>query len=109
LPQLDPVLDALVDILHRIWGKWDDVAANLIINGTLDYVTASCIEASLENSPSFMPTSLRFPWFFREASGIAKPYAAFGFSKSERLAGEDYFQVLPDMEYWIDLTNDLFS
>jgi len=109
LPQLDPVMDALADVLHHIWEQWEALSANMIISSALIFMNCSCIEVSLANLASPVPNNSRFAWFLREGTGIAKGFGSFGFSKSNNLSAMDYVQVVSDIEYWIDLTNDLLS
>ncbi|KIJ55725.1 hypothetical protein M422DRAFT_151602, partial [Sphaerobolus stellatus SS14] len=106
--QTDPILDALMDVFHRLWDYYDTLSCNGIIRSALTFMTSSCIEKSLETVP-LVPNVTRFPWYIREATGLATAYATFGFTKSQGFQAMDFIQALPDMEYWIDLVNDLLS
>jgi len=109
LPQLDPILDAFADVLHQIWEQWDNLSANIIIGSALTFMTFSCIELSLDKLGPPVPGNSRFAWFLREGTGIAKSFGSFAFSKTNNLSVMDYAQAIPDIEYWLNLTNDLLS
>jgi len=108
LPQLDPVLDALADVLHLIDYYYDVVFANTIISGTFDVITAICIEPVIE---SFTLTSnvARLPWFFRSRNGFGVGSALLAFPKSRNPDIGVILQILPTMDFWISATNDLLS
>ncbi|KAH9965493.1 isoprenoid synthase domain-containing protein [Russula dissimulans] len=108
LPQLDPVLDALADVLHLIYDHYDVVFANIIISGTFDYITVTCMEPVLE---SIMLTSnvARLLWFVRSRTGVGVGYALFAFPKSRNPDIRVALQILPTMDFWISATNDLLS
>jgi len=108
LPQLDPVLDALADLLHLIYDHYDVVFANTIISCTLDFITVTCMEPVIE-SFTLTPNLARFPWFFRSRSGLAIPFALFSFPKSRKPDVGMTLQILPTIERWIAGTNDLLS
>ncbi|KIJ55730.1 hypothetical protein M422DRAFT_152137, partial [Sphaerobolus stellatus SS14] len=106
--QTHPVLDALMNVLHRLWDYYDTLSCNGIIRSVLTFMTSTFIEKSLETVP-LVPNVTRFPWYLREATGVATPFATFGFTKSQGFQAMDFIQALPDMEYWLNLSNDLLS
>lgn len=67
------------------------------------------MEVALQNGLELIPGITRFAWFIREGSGIAKAFASLAFSHSGGFSAMDFAQALPDMDYWIDMTNDLLS
>ncbi|KAH9965486.1 isoprenoid synthase domain-containing protein [Russula dissimulans] len=107
LPQLDPVLDALADVLHLI-DDHDVVFANTIISGTFDAITAICIEPVIESS-TLTSNVARLPWFFRSRTGFGVGSALLAFPKSRNLDIGVILQILPTMDFWISATNDLLS
>lgn len=109
LPQLDPILNALADVLRDIFGRWDDLTASFIISGALKYMAHRWIETSMEKSLPSLPKNSHFATFQRQGSGIGKGYSIFGFSKSSGLNGVDYLHVLPEMGRYIDISNDVLS
>jgi len=107
-PQFDPVLSALTDVLNFLWEYYDPLSANGITNSALNFMTSCCVETGLETI-ELVPGIRRFAWFMREGTGISKAYASFGYTKRRGFRTIDFVQAIPDMEYWIDLTNDLLS
>jgi hypothetical protein len=108
LPQLDPVLDALADVLRLIYDHYDLVFANTIVSSTFDFITVTCMEPVIE-SFTLTPNVARFPWFFRSRSGLAIPFALFSFPISRNPDVGMTLQLLPAIERWIAGTNDLLS
>jgi hypothetical protein len=80
-----------------------------MIRATMNFVTCCCLETSVNKDLALVPNNSRFAWFLREGSGVAMPFSTFGFTKAKGMSAGDYIQVIPDMEYWVCLTNDLFS
>ena len=107
-PQLNPVLDALGETLTRLWDLYDPLCANSIIVSVFEFLTATCMEPKLERLPRIRSTQ-RFPWFIRERNGVGVAYALFMFAKSSRTDIMEFIQAIPDMNFWIDATNDLMS
>lgn len=108
-PQGDPVMNVLVGVLHQVWGEWDALAANLIHNAVMNFMTYNCIENGFESGAPPVTNNPRFAWLLRQGGGVALPYGCFGYSNSTNLSLMDYAQVVLHMEYWINLTNDLLS
>jgi len=108
LPQLDPVLDTFVECFTSIYELYDPPFANFIISSAVEFITASCIESSIE---AFTPLNrpARFPWFLRSRTGVSISYALMMFTKSGNHDFSACFRALPDMEYSIAATNDLLS
>lgn len=107
-PQLNPVLDALIDVLLRMWDLYDPLCANSIIASTFEYFTSTCIEPDIERLPLIRGTQ-RFSWFVRERTGVATAFALMMFTKSTQIDMMEYIQAMPDMNFWICLTNDVLS
>jgi hypothetical protein len=107
-PQLDPVLDALVEVLMQMWGQYDALAANSIITASFDFVTTSCMEPDLEKAPLVKGTQ-RFSYYLRERTGGSYAYAFLLFPKSSQISVTEYIQAMPDMCFWISMVNDLIS
>ena len=107
-PQLNPVLDALARVLMDMWDFYGPICANSIIAATFEFITSTCIEPELERMPLIRGIQ-RFSWFFRARTGMGVPYALFAFPKSARLGPMEYIQAVPDMDFWIDASNDLVS
>ena len=106
--QLDPVLDALVEVLMRLWDLYDPLCANSIIAATFEFFTSTCIEPELETL-SLIQGTQRFSWYMRERTGVATAFGLMMFTKSTGVHMMEFIQAIPDMNFWICLTNDLLS
>ncbi|KAF9458113.1 isoprenoid synthase domain-containing protein [Collybia nuda] len=107
-PQLNPILDALVEVLLRFFDQYDAPTANSILSASLDFVNSNCIEPKLA-ALSPVPGAVHFPWYFRDRAGMAIVYALMMFPKTKGVVVSDYVQVLQEMNFWIALTNDVLS
>ncbi|KAF8511707.1 isoprenoid synthase domain-containing protein [Gautieria morchelliformis] len=107
-PQLNPILDALVSVLLRMWDLYDPLCANSIIAATFEFVTSSCLEPDIERLPLIRGTE-RFSWFVRERTGVATAFALMAFTKSTKIDLMEFIQAIPDINFWICLTNDILS
>ncbi|KAF8511697.1 isoprenoid synthase domain-containing protein [Gautieria morchelliformis] len=107
-PQLDPVLDALAGVLMRMWDLYDPLCANSIIAGTFEFVTINCLELDMKKLPLIRGTE-RFPWFVRDRTGGGTPFALMAFTKSTKIDMMEFIQAIPDINFWISLTNDMLS
>lgn len=108
MPQLSPILDALTEVLLRFFEQYDAPTANSILSAAFDFINGTCIEPKLETI-SFVPGAVRFPWYFRDRTGMAIVYALMLFPKSKGVGVSDYIQVLQEMNFWIAATNDVLS
>ncbi|KAF8511698.1 isoprenoid synthase domain-containing protein [Gautieria morchelliformis] len=107
-PQLDPVLDALAGVLMRMWDLYDPLCANSIIAGTFEFITINCLEFDMKRLPLIRGTE-RFPWFVRDRTGGGIPVALLAFTKSTKIDMMEFIQAIPDINFWIALTNDMLS
>ncbi|KAF9458808.1 isoprenoid synthase domain-containing protein, partial [Collybia nuda] len=106
--QLDPVLDAFVDILQRICDQYEPATANYILASAFNYISSTCIEPEIE-AHAVVPGVIRFPWFIRGQTGISLAFALMLFPKSKGVSAVQYIQVLDEMNFWISGVNDLMS
>ncbi|KAF8504991.1 isoprenoid synthase domain-containing protein [Hysterangium stoloniferum] len=107
-PQLHPVLTALVQVFNNIWELYDPVVANYIMASSFDFISWCCIEHKMRTMPLIKGIE-RLPWFIREKSGVAAGWILHAFPKSRNFTMTDVLQALPDMCYWVNLSNDLLS
>lgn len=91
-----------------MWDLYDPLAASAIFNSTLNFITGSCIEPELKNIPLKNGIE-RFPWYIRDLTGLAVGYSLLGFVKSGGFDMIKIIQALPDMNFWVDICNDLLS
>jgi hypothetical protein len=107
-PQLDPVLNALADVLLAMCDQYDTLAANAILTATFEFVNSNCMEPAIESVPLIRDAG-RFPWYLRDQTGIGKAYAFMAFPKTKKFPITDYIQAVSDMNYWIAAINDFLS
>lgn len=107
-PQSDPVLDALSDIFLKFYDMNDPLSSNLIITCTLEFLTSSVIEPQT-GAVQLVRDAWRFPWFMRERTGFGESWAHLVFPKRLGVNLMDYIEAVPDMTFWIDITNDILS
>jgi hypothetical protein len=108
-PQLDPVFDALADLLLSLFDTYDSPTANNIVTSLLAFLTANTVESQMHEDLVIPCGAIRFPWFLRDRSGAGIAYALFPYHKALGLASKDYMGALPDMNFWIYAVNDLLS
>lgn len=108
LPQLNDVLTAFSDLLLRMCNQYDTITANSILSATFEFVNSTCIEPEIE-SLSLIHGVVRFPMFLRDRTGVSTSFALMLFPTGKRIRVGNYIQALPDMIFWISLSNDLLS
>lgn len=108
LPQLNDVLTAFADLLLCMCDQYDTITANSIISATFEFVNSSCIEPEIETL-SLIQGVARFPLFLRDRTGVSTSFALMLFPLGKGIGVKDYIQALPDMIFWISVTNDLLS
>ncbi|KAG6824499.1 hypothetical protein H0H92_006698 [Tricholoma furcatifolium] len=108
LPQLDPALQGLADVLRSMHDYYPVFFANSIINATFEFVAGTCLEPAFEKV-DVSTTSTRFPWFLRDRTGVAVAFALMLFPNSQKVEYAACFSAMADMDYWISITNDLLS
>lgn len=106
--QLDPVLTNFTEVLERMWDLYDPLAASVMFNHTLGFITGCCIEPELETLPLKQGVD-RFSWYIRDLTGIAIAFSLFPFTKKGKFNMLQVIQALPDMNFWVCATNDLLS
>jgi Trichodiene synthase (TRI5) len=108
LPQLDPVLTVLAEVIISLCDQYDTLAANAILTATFEFINSNCIELAIVSVPLIRDAG-RFPWYLRDQTGIGKACALLLFPKRRQFAITDYIQAVPDMSFWIAATNDFLS
>ncbi|OBZ70154.1 Trichodiene synthase [Grifola frondosa] len=106
--QLDPVLDRFAAHIKTAYELWPLIGANTIISGTLNSMTAMYIEYTTR-SMAISPSATRYPYYLRTMSGVGPPYAHFIFPKTWRASVNSYLQLIPELDYFINCTNDILS
>jgi hypothetical protein len=107
-PQLNPVLDAFAGLLLHMCDQYDTITANSILSATFEFVNSTCIEPDIETL-SLVQGAVRFPLFLRDRTGVSASFALMLFPEANNIRVMDYIQALPDMIFWISLSNDILS
>lgn len=113
MPQLDPALNALADVLRMMFNLYPTFYANSIVNAALQFINTLFVERELQlmGTARFQssPDPERFPWFLRHSSGVAIGYGLMIFPNSIPLEPIPCFKAQADIDFWISGTNDLLS
>ncbi|KAG6819909.1 hypothetical protein H0H93_007443 [Arthromyces matolae] len=131
-PQIDPVLDMLADVMHKMYDQYPPLFTHFFITSTLDYITISCVEPGLDarNSRARAETeahangaqgpgksctndatadSKRFAGFLRDQSGLGVATSVLAYPHSLTMDFTTFFVALPDMNFWFSACNDVLS
>ncbi|KAG8907576.1 hypothetical protein FRB99_003500 [Tulasnella sp. 403] len=106
--QLNPILDRFASHLKKAFDLWPLIGANAIVSGTFDSMTAMYIEYTTKDM-RIIPKAIRYPYYLRTKSGVGPPYSHFIFPKSFREGVNSYLQIIPELDYFINCTNDILS
>ena len=93
-PQLDPILDCLVDNLARMSDFYPSHLAQMIVSSTIDFIRTTLFDEQCADMP-LHEGSLPFVKHNRLGSGLGTAFASFGW---ERLSFPDvktHIQILP--------------
>ena len=93
-PQMNPILDRLVDLVKSAHELWTDVGTDAIIVGTLEAISGFYLEYATHDMV-IKPGAVRYPDYLRLRSGIDPPYVAFVFMRGWRSTAESYLQLIP--------------
>ncbi|KAG6835707.1 hypothetical protein H0H93_015482 [Arthromyces matolae] len=122
--QLDPILDMLADILHKMHDQYPPLSIHFLVTATFEYLAINCVEpqlqalndaASASESESNMPVMkplanlTRFAGFLRDKSGLGVVMALAAYPNSRKVDFATLVQTLPDMGFWVTACNDALS
>lgn len=102
-PQDDPVLDKYAEHLRNAYDLFPQVAANMIVSGSLEFLTATYIETTTKDL-KLSNHATPYPWFLRSRSGVGVVYGHMAFPKSETYDVRSYIQLAPEFEKLISLS-----
>ncbi|KAG6827421.1 hypothetical protein H0H92_011843 [Tricholoma furcatifolium] len=108
LPQLDPVLQGLADVLRSMHDYYPVFFAHGIINSAFEFVAGTCLEPAFEKV-NVSATSTRFPWFLRSRNGGWSGLCVNAIPQFSKGGICGFFSALADMDFWICISNDLLS
>ncbi|KAI0315089.1 isoprenoid synthase domain-containing protein [Amylostereum chailletii] len=107
-PQLDPVLEHLAALLPRLSEFYHPFVTSAMSTSALHYVSACCIEDRASEVP-VSASSVAWPWDFRKMTGIAPLFGHAIFPLATFPDVTAYLQAMPDIEYFINMLNDVLS
>ncbi|KAI0643152.1 isoprenoid synthase domain-containing protein [Trametes meyenii] len=107
-PQPNDALESLVGLLKRAYELWPQYGADSIVTGTLESVTANHAEC-VTNDMAVNPSATRYPTYFRLKTGISAPFTHFIFASATEESLATYLQIVPEIEYWMCVVNDIMS
>lgn len=106
--QDDPVLDKYAEHLRNAYNMFPQVAANMIVSGSLEFLTATYIETTTKDL-KLSRHATPYPWFLRSRSGVGVVYGHMAFPKSDTYDFKSYIQLAPEFEKLVSLSNDVLS
>lgn len=107
-PQLHPVLDHMVEILHGMDEFFPPLAVKGIVQGTVDYMNVNAFEPHAEKLP-LHPAALSYVTARRMKHGLAEPFLMFLFDKFNYPDVSTWVQAVPDMMIYTNWANDIYS
>ncbi|KAG6818939.1 hypothetical protein H0H93_016965 [Arthromyces matolae] len=118
--QLDPILDMLADILHKMHDQYPPLSIHFFITATFEYLAINCVEPQLEalndaasasGSPVIKPLAnlKRFAGFLRDRSGLGVATALAAYPNSRKVDFMTLVQTLSDMGFWVRSCQDALS
>ncbi|KAG8914391.1 hypothetical protein FRC01_004098 [Tulasnella sp. 417] len=101
--QDDPVLDKYAEHLRNAYTMFPQVAANMIVSGSLEFLTATYIETTTKDL-KLSSHATPYPWFLRSRSGVGVVYGHMAFPKSDTYDFKSYIQLAPEFEKLVSLS-----
>ncbi|KAK7057910.1 terpene synthase [Favolaschia claudopus] len=108
--ETDPGLRQFDKVMGRLYDHFDQLCTNTMVCAAFEFVTANALEIKKEICEmKVQPTALRWPTFLRARSGMAQAFACAIFPKHTHTNVAAYIQVLPDIDRYMCLVNDILS
>ncbi|KAJ7885896.1 isoprenoid synthase domain-containing protein [Mycena olivaceomarginata] len=109
-PQSDPALAHYHEILAKIYDHWDPVCANFMVCAAMEFVNGTILENRAETKElTVMSTAPAWPKYLRAKSGLGPAAACAIFPMKVHPDISAFIQVLPDIDEYTCLTNDVLS
>ncbi|TKW55737.1 hypothetical protein CTA1_10647, partial [Colletotrichum tanaceti] len=104
------VLQCFAGVLRSTTDYYDPVVANLIVLSALAFVNSNAIELRREyHTIALTREALSWPYYFRDKEGLPEVYTYFCFYKEVCPDISRFMPAAPEMEKFINLTNDILS
>ncbi|KAF8187367.1 hypothetical protein K438DRAFT_1506058, partial [Mycena galopus ATCC 62051] len=89
---------------------WDPVCANIMVSAVFDFVGGNVMERRKEIlTMEISFTAPNWPTYFRMKTGLAPGFSGGNFPKHAHPDISSYIQVLPDIDAYMCLANDILS
>ncbi|KAJ7208106.1 isoprenoid synthase domain-containing protein [Mycena rebaudengoi] len=109
-PQEDVPLRHFNEVLGKLYGQWDPISANSMVAAALEFVSGNALEVRKDVSEMrIRTTASSWPKYLRAKTGMAPGYSNALFPKQAHSDLSAYIQILPDMDEWMCLVNDILS
>ncbi|KAF8151137.1 isoprenoid synthase domain-containing protein [Mycena galopus ATCC 62051] len=109
-PQADPALRHYHEVLGKVYDHWDPVCANMMVCAAMEFVSGTILENRPETMAlAVLPTAPNWPKYLRAKSGLGPGAACAIFPKKIHPDIAVYVLVLPDVDEFTCLTNDILS
>ncbi|KAJ6500291.1 isoprenoid synthase domain-containing protein [Mycena vulgaris] len=109
-PQEDPPLQHFHQILGGLYKYWDPICANSMACAAFEFISGTVLEGRKEVSEmEVQPTASSWPKYLRAKSGMAPGFSCTAFPKNTHPDISTYIQVLPDIDDYLCLVNDILS
>ncbi|KAH9477608.1 Monoterpene synthase 25 [Psilocybe cubensis] len=96
--------------LADMYKFWDPLPANCITLAGIDFINGCLLEQSPEISEMRLSkAATSWPYFLRNKTGSAAAYGFFLFPKELNVDMTTYIQVMEDIVFYTNLTNDILS
>ncbi|KAF7373565.1 Terpenoid synthase [Mycena sanguinolenta] len=110
LPQVDPVLTHYQRVLGKLYDHWDPISADAMVCAAMEFMNGSILENRHEiMGLTVAPTAPNWPKYLRAKSGLGSGAAFAIFPKQAHPDISAYIQVVPDIDEFTCLANDILS
>ncbi|KAJ7266605.1 isoprenoid synthase domain-containing protein [Mycena rebaudengoi] len=110
LPQEHIPLAGLQKTLVRLYDYWDAVNANSMSCAIMEFVSATVLEERKEVTEMVIrPSASNWARYMRTKSGISPGFSYAAFPNSAYSDVSVYIQAIPDIEDFLNFTNDILS
>ncbi|KAG6834561.1 hypothetical protein H0H93_008926 [Arthromyces matolae] len=104
------LLDELRGNFRDAYLLYEPLSANGIVTSTMEYVNGSLLEClQVATKTPISPHAKSWPYYLRDKTGVAAAYSFMLFPKSSTYSLMDYIQVIPDINMYINIANDVLS
>jgi hypothetical protein len=109
-PQMHPMLDRFSQCLKDMRKFWDPLCADMMVSSTFYFLYGNILEnrANISQMKLHGP-SILWPNWVREMTGVATVISLFIFPKSACDDVSKFLQAVPEIDKWINYSNDILS